>query len=247
MKKASSMDETIAVPSHIAIIMDGNGRWAKRKIMPRVMGHKKGLEVLENTVKDCIDLGVKNLTVFAFSTENWKRPKIEVDFLMNLFLRSLEYKIQQLHKNNIRFRFIGKTDRFSDEIVAKIRKGEDLTKNNTLFTITVAADYGGRWDIVNAVNHLIQNGYQEITENDIQSHLALHDLPEPELYIRTGGEIRISNFLLWQMAYTDFYFTDTIWPDFNKEQLILALESFQNRERRFGRTSEQLPIHERRE
>ncbi|QRN41100.1 MAG: isoprenyl transferase [Neisseriaceae bacterium] len=247
MKKVSSKNKSKAIPSHIAIIMDGNGRWAKKRKMPRVMGHKKGLEVLESIVKDCIDLGVKNLTVFAFSTENWKRPKIEVDFLMNLFLRSLECKIHELHKNNIRFRFIGNIHRLSHEIVEEIKKGEALTRNNNLFTITVAADYGGRWDIVNAVNQLIRDGYQEVTEDDIQSHLALHDLPEPELYIRTGGEIRISNFLLWQMAYTEFYFTGTLWPDFDKAQLILAIESFQNRERRFGRTSEQLLIHERRD
>ncbi|MFH4354275.1 MAG: polyprenyl diphosphate synthase [Neisseriaceae bacterium] len=246
------MEESISpqsgsVPSHIAMVMDGNGRWASQRGLPRFVGHRKGLKALERVVQACVELDISYLTVFAFSTENWRRPPLEVNFLMNLFSKSLEEKIQQLHKNNIRFRFIGNTARLGKEIVSKINKAEALTLGNKRFMLTVAVDYGGRWDIVNAVNHLIKGGCKEVTEENIKPFLALADLPEPQLYIRTAGELRLSNFLLWQMAYTEFYFTDTLWPDFGKKELVEAIASFQQRERRFGRVSEQLPLAERRD
>lgn len=240
-------DKLNPVPEHIAIVMDGNGRWAKNRKIPRFIGHKRGLDTLQNIVKSCIELGVSNLTVFAFSTENWKRPKLEVDFLMKLFLASLENKLKQLHENNIRFRFIGQYEPLDEKIIERIKTGEELTKNNTLLTLTIAANYGGRWDIVNAVNQLIKQGCTEVTEENIKPFLALSDIPEPDLYIRTGGEMRLSNFMLWQMAYSEFYFTETLWPEFDDQCLKDAIVSFQQRERRFGRTSEQLSEQERRD
>lgn len=234
------------LPKHVSIIIDGNGRWAKKRFLPRVMGHKKGVDRLEDAVKRCVELEIKYLTVFAFSTENWRRPSDEVSFLMGLFSEALMKKVQLLHKNNIRLRVIGRRDRLPEKIVEKIEESELLTQNNTALTLTIAADYGGRQDIIQAVNKLIKSGATEISEEDILQHLSLSDLPEPDLFIRTGGEARISNFMLWQMAYAELYFTDTLWPDFVASELDLAISSFRKRERRFGRTSEQLPESEQR-
>lgn len=233
-------------PKHLAIIMDGNGRWAKKRLLPRLMGHKQGLKTLENLCKVCVNLGVDYLTVFAFSTENWRRPKEEVSFLMELFLIALRKKVELMHKNNLRLKVIGARDNFSANIVKEIERAELLTQNNTGMTLTVAADYGGRWDILNAVNKILKENPHKtnITEEELTQNLALNlaDIPEPDLFIRTGGEARISNFLLWQMAYTEFYFTDIFWPDFDENELLKAFASYQKRERRFGRTSEQLEI-----
>ena len=233
-------------PKHLAIIMDGNGRWAKNRFMPRLMGHKQGLKTLENLCKSCVNLGIDYLTVFAFSTENWRRPKEEISFLMELFLMALRKKVELLHKNNLRLKVIGSRENFSENIVKEIIRAEELTKNNTGMTLTIAADYGGRWDILNAVNKILKENPNKtnITEEELTQNLALNlaDIPEPDLFIRTGGEARISNFLLWQMAYTEFYFTDTFWPDFDENELLKAFASYQKRERRFGRTSEQLEI-----
>ena len=229
------------IPRHIAIIMDGNGRWAKRRFLPRISGHKRGMDVLEHTVQHCAELGVTHLTVFAFSTENWRRPIDEVNFLMDLFLQSLQKKVNRLHKNNLRVRIIGSRKRFPSEIVAGIEAAEALTAANTGLTLTIAADYGGRWDILQAANALLQEGVQEITEENMLRHLSLGDVPEPDLFIRTGGETRISNFMLWQLAYSELYFTHKLWPEFDRHELQRAIESFGQRERRFGRTSEQLP------
>ncbi|MDO5069282.1 isoprenyl transferase [Neisseria sp. Dent CA1/247] len=234
------------IPRHIAVIMDGNGRWAKKRFLPRVMGHKRGLDALENMVKRCAELGVQYLTVFAFSTENWRRPEDEVSFLMGLFLQALQKQVRRLHENNMRVKVIGNRSRFSEDIRQGIEAAEQLTAANTGLTITVAADYGGRWDILQAANRLIQEGVTEITEELLAQHLMLSDAPEPDLFIRTGGETRISNFLLWQMAYAELYFTDTLWPDFDDAALDAAIRSFQTRERRFGRTSEQLPPEQQR-
>ena len=241
--KSSTQDilEHTDVPRHIAVIMDGNGRWAKKRFMPRIMGHKRGLDVLEQTVQHCADLGVAHLTVFAFSTENWRRPADEVSFLMGLFMQSLQKKAQKLHKNNLRLRVIGSRERFSAEIVAGIEAAEALTAANTGLTLTVAADYGGRWDILQAANRMLQDGASEVTEEGMMRYLSLGDVPEPDLFIRTGGETRISNFMLWQLAYAELYFTETLWPDFDRGEILRAVASFQKRERRFGRTSEQLP------
>lgn len=234
------------VPRHISVIMDGNGRWAKKRFLPRIMGHKRGLEALENMVKRCAVFGIEYLTVFAFSTENWRRPADEVSFLMTLFLQALKKQVQRLHKNNIRLKVIGDRNRFSHDIQQAIENAEVLTAQNTGLTLTIAADYGGRWDVLQAVNQLVKEGVTEITEDSLAQKLMLAEAPEPDLFIRTGGESRISNFMLWQLAYTEFYFTETLWPDFNDDAIDMAIASFRTRERRFGRTSEQLPIEQQR-
>ncbi|MCG6503839.1 polyprenyl diphosphate synthase [Kingella pumchi] len=234
------------VPRHVAVIMDGNGRWAKKRFLPRVMGHKKGLDALEDLCRTCAEAGIPYLTVFAFSTENWRRPADEVSFLMGLFLAALQKKVAKMHKNGLRLKVIGDRSRFPAEIQAGIRDAEALTAANTGLTLTIAADYGGRWDILQAANALIKEGKSEISESDLAAKLMLAEAPEPDLFIRTGGETRISNFMLWQMAYAEFYFTDTLWPDFDSREMHRALESFQQRERRYGRTSEQLPPEQQR-
>lgn len=228
------------LPQHVAVIMDGNGRWAKKRFMPRVMGHKRGLDALEKLAARCSNLGIRYLTVFAFSTENWRRPADEVGFLMNLFLQALKQQVNRMHQNNMRLKVIGKRDRFPAEIVRYIAEAEQKTAANTGLTLTIAADYGGRWDILQAANQLLREGKTEITEDDLSARLMLPEAPEPDLFIRTGGEMRVSNFLLWQLAYAEFYFTHTLWPDFDEREFDAALSSFKTRERRFGRTSEQL-------
>lgn len=236
-----SVPPVSAVPRHIAIILDGNGRWAKKRLLPRVAGHKKGLDAVRETVRACSELGVGYLTLFAFSTENWRRPPDEVSFLMGLFIGALEREVERLAERNIRLRVIGARARFSPELVARIEAAEARTAGNTGLTLSIAADYGGRWDVLQAVNRLIAEGVREIDEAKLYGQLSLGDAPEPDLFIRTGGEQRISNFLLWQLAYTELYFTDLLWPDFDRSALDAALASYRARERRFGRTSEQLP------
>jgi undecaprenyl diphosphate synthase len=230
------------VPQHIAIIMDGNGRWAKRRLMPRVAGHRKGVEALRGVIRACAERGMSHLTVFAFSSENWRRPQEEVTLLMELFMRALENEVARLHENDIRFRVIGDLSGFSERIQALIRDAEALTRNNTRLTFTVAANYGGRWDIVQAVKNLMATGTaaEDVNEAALAQQLSMADVPEPDLFIRTGGEQRISNFLLWQLAYAELYFTDALWPDFDSAALDEAIASYRNRERRFGRTSEQV-------
>jgi len=234
--------QTIDVPRHIAIIMDGNGRWAKRRLMPRVAGHRKGVEALRGVIRACAERGVSHLTVFAFSSENWRRPQEEVTLLMELFMRALENEVARLHENDIRFRVIGDLSGFSARIQALIRDAEALTRDNTRLTFTVAANYGGRWDIVQAVKKLIAAGVaaEDVDETALVQQLSMAEAPEPDLFIRTGGEQRISNFLLWQLASTELYFTDALWPDFNAAALDEAIASYRSRERRFGRTSEQV-------
>jgi undecaprenyl diphosphate synthase len=233
-------------PRHIAIIMDGNGRWAKRKLLPRYAGHQAGLEAVRRTIKLSIEQGVEVLTLFAFSSENWKRPPQEVNLLMNLFMTALQREVKKLHKNNIRLRLIGDRKAFSEKLQQLIADAENLTKDNTAFTLVIAANYGGHWDIVDTAKRLALQVQQrslnidDIDENLFNSQINLSDLPKPDLFIRTAGEQRISNFLLWQLAYTELYFTNTLWPDFNEETFMDALKSFASRERRFGRTSEQL-------
>jgi undecaprenyl diphosphate synthase len=232
------------VPRHIAIIMDGNGRWAKRRFLPRMAGHKRGVEAVRRVVKACGDRGVRYLTLFAFSSENWRRPAEEVSFLMRLFVLSLEQEVGKLHENGIRFRVIGDLSRFEPELARLIAAAEDLTAGNDRLTLTVAANYGGRWDILQAANRMLADRPQlaaGFDESDLKPYFALSHAPEPDLFIRTGGEQRISNFLLWQLAYTELYFTDLLWPDFDAAALDAAIASYQQRERRFGRTSEQLP------
>ena len=230
------------VPRHIAIIMDGNGRWAKRRLMPRVAGHRKGVEALRGVIRACAERGVSHLTVFAFSSENWRRPQEEVTLLMELFMRALENEVARLHENDIRFRVIGDLSGFSERIQSLIRDAEALTLNNTRLTFTVAANYGGRWDIVQAVKRLMESGVAPDAVNEVllAQQLSVADAPEPDLFIRTGGEQRISNFLLWQLAYTELHFTDALWPDFDAAALDAAIASYHARERRFGRTSDQV-------
>lgn len=233
------------VPRHIAVIMDGNGRWAKRRFLPRVAGHKRGVDSLRKTVSTCIDLGVEYLTVFAFSSENWRRPQEEVSFLMQLFYSALEAEVEKFHKNNIRFKVIGDLSPFDSVLQDLIQRAEALTSANTGLTLTVAANYGGRWDVLQAMNSWRRDNSQapeftELTEAELLPYLSMAYAPEPDLFIRTGGEQRISNFLLWQLAYTELYFTDVLWPEFDADELKKAVTSYAERERRFGRISEQL-------
>ncbi len=224
--------------------MDGNGRWAKQRFLPRIAGHKRGVEAVRNTVRACGDAGVEYLTLFAFSSENWRRPADEVSFLMQLFIGALEQEVEKLHKNGIRFKVIGDLSRFEPKLVDLIRDAERLTQDNDRLTLTIAANYGGRWDILQAANRMLKEHpglASGFGENDLAPYLSLNYAPEPDLFIRTGGEQRISNFLLWQLAYTELYFTDLLWPDFDAQVLDSAIASYRQRERRFGRTSEQLP------
>ncbi|AMC36999.1 polyprenyl diphosphate synthase [Janthinobacterium sp. B9-8] len=232
-----------AVPRHIAVIMDGNGRWAKKRMMPRVFGHKRGVEALRDTVRACDALGVGYLTVFAFSNENWRRPQDEVSFLMGLFLKVLSGEISRMHEKNIRLKIVGNREHFGPELVALIDAAEEKTAANTGLTLSIAADYGGRWDVINATHKMLAE-HPELstcfTEDDLSPYLAMAYAPEPDLFIRTGGEQRISNFLLWQLAYTELYFSDMLWPDFDRKALEAAIDWYHGRERRFGRISEQL-------
>ena len=234
------------VPRHVAIIMDGNGRWAKKRMMPRIAGHRAGVESVRTIVQACTRAGVQVLTLFAFSSENWRRPEKEVGLLMELFLTALQRETKKLSANNVRLRVIGDRSRFPQKLQRAIADSEASTRNNTGLILAVAANYGGRWDITHATRQLAQQveagqlKAEEITEEHIRSHMALADLPEPDLFIRTGGEQRISNFLLWQLAYTELYFTDTLWPDFKEDAFQRALDSFASRQRRFGRTGDQL-------
>jgi undecaprenyl diphosphate synthase len=229
------------IPRHVAIIMDGNGRWAKKRFLPRVAGHRRGVEAVRETVKACVQSGVQYLTLFAFSSENWRRPPDEVSFLMQLFLRSLEQEVGKLHKNGIRFKVVGDLSPFDARVLEHIREGEALTRDNTKLTLTIAANYGGRWDILRAAELCrAEDPRVPITEERLARHLSMAYAPEPDLFIRTGGEQRVSNFLLWQLAYTELYFTDALWPDFGAQALEEAFDSYRSRERRFGRTSEQL-------
>jgi undecaprenyl diphosphate synthase len=223
--------------------MDGNGRWAKKRFLPRIAGHKRGVETVRDMVKLSVAHGVEYLTLFAFSSENWRRPAEEVTFLMSLFMQALEQEVSKLHQNNIRLRMIGGRSRFDAALCRQIEQAEMLTQANTGLTLTIAANYGGRWDMMQAMNKMLQAHLglaSQFDEENLTPYLSMHYAPEPDLFIRTGGEQRISNFLLWQLAYSEFYFTDTLWPDFDEAAFNLAIESYQKRERRFGRTSEQL-------
>ncbi|GKS68694.1 undecaprenyl pyrophosphate synthetase [Nitrosomonas sp. PY1] len=239
---------TDSIPQHIAIIMDGNGRWARNRFMPRVAGHRQGVETVRGVIKACIERNISYLTVFAFSSENWRRPSDEISLLMQLFANALEQEVTKLHENGICFKVIGDVSKFDSGIVQAIQKGEQLTAKNTRLVFTVAANYGGRWDIMQAFRKMMIQSNElslkslNFEEENLAQYLALSYAPEPDLFIRTGGECRISNFLLWQLAYTELYFTDTLWPDFNEHELDRAIQSYQKRERRFGRTSEQLQV-----
>lgn len=234
------------LPKHIAIIMDGNGRWAKQRSMPRIAGHRAGVKALRNIVEYASETHIQALTVYAFSSENWQRPQQEVSLLMELFMSSLKQEIVNLHDNNIRLHFIGNQVEFPKKLQQYIHDSEQLTHENTGLQFNIAANYGGHWDIKQALVKIaerIQAGsltIDAITEQVIAEQVELSDLPEPDLFIRTGGEKRISNYLLWQLAYTELYFTDCLWPDFKVAEFEQALQWYRGRERRYGRTSEQL-------
>ncbi|MEZ5589774.1 MAG: isoprenyl transferase [Gammaproteobacteria bacterium] len=235
-----------ALPRHVAIIMDGNGRWAQQRGLPRPAGHREGAKTVRRIVAACRERGTQVLTLFAFSSENWYRPEPEVRLLMELFLNTLRSEVKKLHENDIRLRVIGDRSAFSSNLQRQIDNAEALTADNHTMTLVIAANYGGRWDILQAVRKLLQTAKeQDLQPSDIdlaqfQPYLCLHDLPEPDLFIRTGGEQRISNFLLWQLAYTELYFCDRLWPDFDTDALEQSFAAFASRQRRFGKTAEQL-------
>lgn len=237
-----AVPEVSIVPKHVAIIMDGNGRWATRRFLPRVAGHAKGVEAVRTIVEACVERGIEYLTLFAFSSENWRRPAEEVSLLMRLFVTALEREVAKMHANDIRLKVVGDLSRFDAKLRQLIANAERRTANNSRLTVTICANYGGRWDIMQAVNKMTaaNPGVTDFTEEQLSEHLSMAYAPEPDLFIRTGGEERISNFLLWQLAYTEFYFTETYWPDFDGAALAAAVASYQQRERRFGRTSAQL-------
>ena len=234
------------VPRHVAIIMDGNGRWAKQRMLPRVAGHRRGVEAVRAIILACIERDIEYLTLFAFSSENWRRPAEEVSILMDLFVHALEQEVAKLNANGIRFKVVGDLSMFDSRIRDLIAAGEAQTAAHRRLTLTVAANYGGRWDIAQAVRRYIA-AHPEVRDDEIllapealEPHLAMAYAPEPDLFVRTGGEQRISNFLLWQLAYSELYFTDMLWPDFDAGALSRAIEWYAQRERRFGRTSEQV-------
>lgn len=234
------------LPRHVAMIMDGNGRWARKRFLPRFAGHKAGLETVRLMVKLCLEKGIESLTLFAFSSENWRRPPEEVGLLMDLFLAALEREVRKLHDHGVRLRIIGDRSAFAPKLQRRIAEAEELTAHNTDLDLVIAANYGGRWDIAQAARRLaeaVRDGSLDpaaITADTLAGELALADLPEPDLFVRTGGEQRVSNFLLWQLAYAELYFTPILWPDFDTAAFEEALASFATRQRRFGRTGEQV-------
>jgi undecaprenyl diphosphate synthase len=242
LSSTQAVPNTLSVPRHIAIIMDGNGRWATKRFLPRVAGHAQGVEAVRKVVEASTIRGVEYLTIFAFSSENWRRPVDEVSLLMRLFMTALEREVAKMHANDIRLKIVGDLTRFDKKMQEMIAQAERKTANNKGLTLTICANYGGRWDIMQAINKMIalHPGTTTFSEEALAPHLAMAYAPEPDLFIRTGGEQRISNFLLWQLAYTELFFTQTYWPDFDAKALDAAIDSYQQRERRFGRTSAQL-------
>ena len=234
------------LPRHVAVIMDGNGRWARKRHLPRFAGHRAGLESVRTLVRACLSRNIPVLTLFAFSSENWRRPQEEVGLLMNLFMTALDREVRKLHDNGVRLRIIGERTAFAPELQERIAAAEALTAENTALTLVVAANYGGRWDIAQAARSLAEAvasgemAAEDVDAEQLSRRLSLADLPEPDLFIRTGGEQRVSNFLIWQLAYTELYFTPLPWPDFDEAAFQQALSSYTSRERRFGRTSEQV-------
>ncbi|RMG58697.1 MAG: di-trans,poly-cis-decaprenylcistransferase [Gammaproteobacteria bacterium] len=242
---SSSSEQAARLPRHVAIVMDGNGRWARARHLPRTAGHKRGVEATRGVIRGCARRGIEALTLFAFSSENWRRPREEVSTLMDLFLVALRREISALHENGVRLRFIGDRSAFSARLREQIEQAEALTAENTGLKLQIAANYGGQWDILQAARALAQRvaegalSVDDIDEACFEQALSTHDLPQPDLFIRTGGEQRISNFLLWQIAYAELWFTPVLWPDFDDTHLQAALEDFAGRQRRFGLTGEQ--------
>jgi undecaprenyl diphosphate synthase len=253
-KKSSALDEQIKeslkksgeIPKHIAIIMDGNGRWAKKRGLPRVAGHKRGVDTVKEIVEACTEIGVKYLTLYTFSTENWKRPKDEVSTLMRLLLRSLRDRVNELNDNDVRLTTIGNIESLPIEVQKQLKSDIERTKNNKKMVLNLALSYSGRWEILEAIKQITDSAVEgkiksgDIDEKLVSSFLTTKDIPDPDLVIRTSGEFRVSNFLLWQIAYSEFIITETLWPDFSKFDLYDAIKIFQKRERRFGKVSEQI-------
>ncbi len=233
------------LPQHIAVIMDGNGRWAKQKGAQRIFGHKNAINAVRDISEGCAELGVKYLTLYAFSTENWGRPRYEVDALMNLLVSTIRSETKTLMENKIKLNTIGDLDHLPKKCLKELKEAKEITKDNDNMVLTLALSYSGRWEILEAVKSMIKDGMrpEEVNDKSFRAHLFDPLLPDPELLIRTSGELRISNFLLWQLAYSELYFTKTLWPDFRKQHLYEALIEYQQRERRFGKTSEQLKAH----
>jgi len=245
-KKQNVQEPENLLPRHIAVVMDGNGRWANKRYLPRVAGHKAGVNATRKIVENCATNEIESLTIFAFSSENWNRPEAEVSSLMALFITTISAEVKKLNKKNVCVKFIGERSRFSDKLQASINESEQLTKDNTGLHLNIAANYGGRWDVANACRSLIKDveenkvSVQDVDEKLLDSYVALHDCPAPDLFIRTGGEQRISNFLIWQLAYTELYFVDTLWPDFSDKDFAAALSWYAGRQRRFGKTGQQI-------
>ena len=243
---SSRGDDKSILPRHIAVVMDGNGRWANKRHLPRAAGHKAGVNATRKIVENCAKKNIEALTIFAFSSENWNRPQTEVSALMALFVSTIMSEVKKLHKKNVRVRFIGERTRFSEKLQNSINEAEALTKDNTGLQLNIAANYGGRWDVINACKLLVKQvqannkTVEDIDEELFNSFMSLSDVPAPGLLIRTGGEQRISNFLIWQLAYSELYFVDTLWPDFSDEDLAAALSWFAGRQRRFGKTGQQI-------
>jgi undecaprenyl diphosphate synthase len=246
-----SLKKSGEIPSHIAIIMDGNGRWAKKRALPRVAGHKKGVDTVREIVETCAQIGVKYLTLYTFSTENWKRPKEEVSTLMRLLLNSLRDRVNELNDNDVRLTTIGDTEALPIEVQKQLKSDIERTKNNKKMVLNLALSYSGRWELLEAIKSITQDSIkgkikpEEIDECLISKYLTTKNMPEPDLVIRTSGEFRVSNFLLWQIAYSEFVITETLWPDFSRNNLYEAIRVFQKRERRFGKVSEQLKKNEK--
>jgi len=240
------MSDKNSIPHHVAIVMDGNGRWAKKRFLPRTAGHREGVKAVKSTIEACAKSGVKILTLFAFSSENWKRPKTEVISLMDLFVSSLEKEVKSLVESGVKLKFIGDRKQFSQKLQNKIQESELATSVNSDFQLNIAANYGGRWDVVQACQKLCKQvsegdlSLEDISEERFSNNLSTAQIPDPDLLIRTAGEQRISNFLIWQAAYTEFYYADVFWPDFDKQQLQMAIEEYGRRKRKFGLTQEQL-------
>lgn len=236
----------VAVPNHVAIIMDGNGRWAKQRGLSRTEGHKRGVDTVRSTVESAANLGIKYITLFGFSSENWERPVDEVSYLMNLIRIYMKNEIEELQKNKVRLKVIGDRSKLDGDIVRSIEKCEEETKNNDRITVTIALSYGGRQDIVSAVKKMVKDAVhgnisvEDLTTEDFSSYLSTSGIPDPDLMIRTSGEMRISNFLIWQLAYSELYFSNTLWPDFSEQDLIEAIEDYNARDRRFGKLSDKV-------
>ncbi len=249
-RKQSALQQNGAIPEHIAVIMDGNGRWAKNRGSMRIFGHKAGVDSVRDTTEACAQLGVRHLTLYAFSTENWGRPKNEISALMKLLVQSLREETRKLNENNIRLTTIGDTERLPYSCRRELEDAMERTADNDRMELCLALSYSGRWDIrqaVSAISEKVRNGIldaTEVTDEIINQHLTTADKPDPDLIVRTSGEFRLSNFLLWQSAYSEFYVTDTYWPDFRRDELYKAIESFQKRDRRFGKISKSMDMEE---